>query len=339
MKKRLRVLLVFDIPYAVSRTHDYVKEFADAANWYTENDVYQALLENKCEVRRLGLFNDVRPLLEEVEEFKPDVIFNQVEAFHQVTRFDKNIAALIELLNIPYTGATPTAITLCNDKGLCKKILRYHRVRTPRFHSFYRNHLVWLPSTIRLPCIVKPLTEEASRGISLASIVDDEKSFIERVNMIHERMGLDAIAEEYIEGRELYVSIIGDQRLRILPPRELSFGQLPEDEPRIATYKAKWDDAYRKRWGIKDDFAGKLDDELAERINDVCKRAYRALNIRSYARFDLRVKASGSVYVIEPNANPCIAREDELAQSAEKVGISYPKLIRMMVNQALARKN
>ncbi|MGH8528847.1 MAG: hypothetical protein ACRETN_03250, partial [Nevskiales bacterium] len=206
MKKRLRVLLVFDIPYAVSRTHDYVKEFADAANWYTENDVYQALLENKCEVRRLGLFNDVRPLLEEVEEFKPDVIFNQVEAFHQVTRFDKNIAALIELLNIPYTGATPTAITLCNDKGLCKKILRYHRVRTPRFHSFYRNHLVWLPSTIRLPCIVKPLTEEASRGISLASIADTEKNFIERVQMIQERMNLDVIAEEYIEGRELYVS-------------------------------------------------------------------------------------------------------------------------------------
>ncbi len=339
MKKRLRVLLVFDIPYSVERTHDYAKEFADANNWYTENDVYQALLENKYEVRRLGLFNDVRPLLEEVEEFKPDVIFNQVEAFHQVTRFDKNIAALIELLNIPYTGATPTAITLCNDKGLCKKILRYHRVRTPRFHTFYRNHLVWLPSTIRLPCIVKPLTEEASRGISLASIVDDEKSFIERVNMIHERMGLDAIAEEYIEGRELYVSIIGDQRLRILPPREITFGQLPEDEPRIATYKAKWDDAYRKRWGIKDDFAGKLDDELAEHINDICKRAYRALNIRSYARFDLRVKASGNVYVIEPNANPCIAKEDELAQSANKVGITYPALIRMMVSQALRRKN
>ncbi|MGH8528628.1 MAG: D-alanine--D-alanine ligase family protein, partial [Nevskiales bacterium] len=244
-----------------------------------------------------------------------------------------------ELLGVPCTGASSGALFLCNDKALCKKILRFHRVRVPRFHTYYRRHRVFIPKTLKLPCIIKPLTEEASRGISLASIVDDEKSFIERVNMIHERMGLDAIAEEYIEGRELYVSIIGDQRLRILPPRELSFGQLPEDEPRIATYKAKWDDAYRKRWGIKDDFAGKLDDELAERINDVCKRAYRALNIRSYARFDLRVKASGSVYVIEPNANPCIAREDELAQSAEKVGISYPKLIRMMVNQALARKN
>ncbi len=339
MKKRLRVLLVFDMPYAVTRTHDYTKEFADPEGCYTENDVYQALLENKYEVRRLGLFNDVRPLLEEVEEFKPDVIFNQVETFHEVTRWDKNITALIELLNIPYTGATSAALHLCNDKGLCKKILRYHRVRTPRFHTFYRNHMVWLPSTIRLPCIVKPLTEEASRGISLASIVDDEKGFIERVTMIHERMKLDAIAEEYIQGRELYVSIIGDQRLRVLPPREMSFGQLPEDEPRIATYKAKWDDTYRKRWGINDSFADKLDNGLKERINEVCKRAYRALNIRSYARFDLRIKASGNVYVIEPNANPCVAREDELAQSAEKVGISYPALIRMIVRQAFQRKS
>lgn len=327
------------MPYAVSRDHDYTDEFADPEGCYTENDVYQALLENKYEVRRLGLYNDVRPLLEEVAEFKPDVIFNLVETFNRVTHWDKNIAALIELTNIPYTGATPAAITLCNDKGLCKKILRFHRVRGPRFHTFYRNHKVWLPKTLRLPCIIKPLTEEASRGISQASIVDDEKSFLERVTMIQERMKLDVIAEEYIEGREMYVSVIGDQRLRVLPPREITFGQMAEDEPRIATYKAKWDDTYRKKWGIKNTFAGKLSDDLDQRIADVCKRAYRALNIRSYARFDLRVTAAGQVHVIEPNVNPCIAKDDELAQSAKKVGIAYPTLIRMLVNQALRRKS
>lgn len=339
MATPLRVLMAFDIPYAVDRNYDYAQEFADPDGNYTENDVYRALLDNGYDVRRLGLYNDVRPLLEEVAEFKPDVIFNLVETFNGVTQWDKNIAALFELLGVPYTGASSATLHLCNDKGLCKKILRYHRVRVPRFHAFYRNHKIWLPKTIRLPCIVKPLTEEASRGIALASVVNDEKSFIERVQMIHERMKQDAIAEEYIEGRELYVSIIGDHRLRQLPTREMSFGRLPEDEPRIATYKAKWDDAYRERWGITDNtFADDLGPELEKRIHDVCKRAYRALNIRSYARFDLRVTAAGQVYVIEPNVNPCIARNDEFAQSAEKVGIDYPSLIRRIVRQALRHK-
>ncbi|HUR41893.1 MAG TPA: hypothetical protein VM240_12090 [Verrucomicrobiae bacterium] len=336
-RKKLRVLLVFDMPYAVSRTHDYTAEFADPENCYTENDVHNALLENGYDVRLLGLYADVRPLLEEVREFKPDVIFNLIETFHQVTRWDKNITALIEVLGVPYTGATSAALFLCNDKGLSRKILRFHRVRGPRFHTFYRGSKVWLPPNIGLPCIVKPMAEEASRGISNASIVDDEKSFIERVQMIHERMKMDAIAEEYIDGRELYVSILGDTRLRILPPREMTFGDLPEDEPRIASYKAKWDDAYRKRWDIRNTFAHKLPKAVQERVDDVCKRAYRALNLRSYARFDLRVTPGGQVYVIEPNVNPCLAQDDELAQSARKVGIGYAALIRSIVNQALRR--
>jgi D-alanine-D-alanine ligase len=244
----------------------------------------------------------------------------------------------MELLGVPCTGASSNALFLCNDKGLCKKILRFHRVRTPRFHAYYRGHKVWLPKTLKLPCIIKPLTEEASRGISQASIVDDEAGFLARIGMIHERMNLDAIAEEYIDGRELYVSVFGDHALRVLPAREMTFGQMAEDEPRIATYKAKWDDNYRKRWGIRNHFAKTLEADLQKHIEEVCKRAYRALNIRSYARFDLRVTTAGNVYVIEPNANPCIAKDDELAQSALKAGIAYPSLIRKVVNQALRRK-
>lgn len=338
-RKKLRVLLVFDTPLAYQAGHDYVEEFADTENYGAENDVYRALLENGYEVQPLGLFADVRPLLDEVARFKPDVIFNLVETFNKVTLWDKNITALIELLNVPYTGASSATLFLCNDKALSKKILRYHRVRTPRFHTYYRKQLVWLPKTLKLPCIVKPLTEEASRGISQASVVDDEDSLIERVNMIHERMQMDAIAEEYVEGRELYVSVIGDTRLRVLPPREMSFGQMAEDEPRIATYKAKWDDGYRTRWGIKNHFADELGNGLSADIKDVCRRAYRALNIRSYARFDLRVTAAGQVYVIEPNVNPNIASDDEVAQSAEKIGMSYPSLIRTLVRQALQRRS
>lgn len=326
------------MPYAVGRGHDYGAELADPEFGYVENDVHQALLENGYEVRLLGLYDDVRMLLDEVDEFRPDVVFNLIETFHQVTRWDKNIAALIELLGVPCTGASAAALALCNDKGLCRKILRFHRVRGPRFHIFHQGLKVWRPSTLKLPCIVKPLTEEASRGISQASVVDDDAGLVERVRMIHERFRMDAIVEEYIDGRELYVSIVGDQRLRVLPPRELNFGQRPSDEPRIATYKAKWDEAYRKRWGIEDGFAGPLDDVLEQRIHDLCKRAYRALNIRSYARFDLRLTAAGQVHVIEANANPCLARNDELANSALKAGIAYPALVRMIVQQALRRR-
>jgi len=335
---RTRVLMVFDLPYAVPADHDFTAEFTDPEGCYTENDVYQALLESGYDVHRLSLFDDVRPLLDAVRDIKPDVIFNLCEIFGNDTHLDKNVVATIELLGVPCTGASSTSLFLCNDKGLCKKILRFHRVRVPRFHTFYKGHKVWLPKALKLPCIIKPLTEEASRGISQASIVDDEEGFIARIKMIHERMNLDAIAEEYIEGRELYVSVFGDRTMRVLPAREMTFGQMAEDEPRIATYKAKWDDGYRKRWGIRNHFAKALEPELQARIDDVCRRAYRALNIRSYARFDLRVTAAGNVYVIEPNANPCIAKDDELAQSAAKAGIGYPTLIRKVVNQALRRK-
>ena len=337
MKKRLKVLLLFNTPYATPRGYDFKEEFADPENMYTENDVYRALQANGFEVRLLGIYDNIVPLLEEVKEFQPDIVFNLVEVFADKTHFDKNIGALLELLGLPYTGASSEALFICNDKSLSKKIFRFHRLRVARFHTFYRGHRVWRPRTIKLPAIIKPLCEEASRGISQASVADSEEAFIERIRFIHDNMKMDAIAEEYIEGRELYVSVLGNKRLTVLPPREIKFGQLPEDEPRIATYKAKWDDNYRDRWGIKSVFAGKLADGIQERIDDVCKRAYRALNMKSYVRFDIRVTPEGRVYIIEPNANPCIAKIDELAQSADKVGLTYNQLIRKIVMMALPK--
>ena len=335
MKKKLKVLLLFNTPYATLRGYDFKEEFADPENMYTENDVYQALVANGFDVRLLGLYDSLTPLFEEIRECPPDVIFNLVEIFANKTHFDKNIGAVLELLGIPYTGANADILMICNNKALNKKILRFHRLRVARFHTFYRGHRIWRPKTIKLPAIIKPLCEEASRGISQASVVDNDAAFVERIKFIHESIKNDAIAEEYIEGRELYVTVLGNKRLRVLPPREMKFGQLPDDEPRIATYKAKWDDQYRNRWGIKSVFAGKLPEGVGERINEVCKRAYRALNAQSYLRFDIRVTPEGRVYIIEPNANPCIARIDEVAQSAEKVSLSYDRLIRKIVTLAL----
>jgi len=337
VKKVLKVLLLFDSPYAKPRGYDYKEEFQDTESWYTEKDVYEALLANGYQVSLLGLFDDISLLLEEIKENKPDVVFNLAEVFNQKSHLDKNVASLLEMMDIPYTGGSPGSLFICNDKGLSKKILRFHRVRVPRFYTFYRGRKVWLPKVIKLPLVVKPLCEEASRGISQASVVDNEDAFLERVKFIHENMQMDAIAEEYIDGRELYTTVLGNKRIQVLPPREIKFGQFPEDEPRIATYKAKWDDKYRDKWGIKSVFAGKLADGMDKRIEDTCKRAYRALNMDSYARFDIRITSGGVVYVIEPNANPCIAKIDEVAQAAEKVDISYNQLIKKIILLAFQR--
>ncbi len=333
---KLKVLLLFTSPYETPRGYEFKNEFADPDNMYTEKDVFEALKVNGYEVRLLGIYKKIIPLLEEIEEFKPDLVFNMADVFQDKSHFDKNVAALLEMLGVPYTGASSDVLFICNNKALSKKILRFHRLRVPRFHTFYRGHRIWRPKTIKLPAVIKPLCEEASRGISQASIVDSDESFVDRIKFIHDNMNMDAIAEEYIDGRELYVTIIGHKRLTVLPPREIKFGQLPEDEPRIATYKAKWDDNYRDRWGIKSVFAGKLADGVEERVIESCKRAYRALNMQSYIRFDIRVTPEGRVYIIEPNANPCLARIDEMAQSAEKLNIPYPQLIKKIVNLALA---
>lgn len=330
MRRCKKILLLFSSPYNKPRGYDYAEEFADPDNMYTENDVYQALKANGYDVSVLGLHNIITPLFEEIKENKPDAIFNLVEVFNAKTHLEKNMAALLEMLDIPYTGATSDNIFICNNKGLNKKILSFHKIKIPWFYAFYRNRRVWLPRKLKLPVIIKPLCEEASRGISQASIADSEESFLGRIRFIHDNMNMDAIAEEYIEGRELYITIIGHKKLTVLPPREMKFGELAEDA-RIATYKAKWDDNYREKWGIKSVYAGKLANGVEEEIKDVCKRAYRALDIRSYLRFDIRVNSEGKVYIIEPNANPCIAKIDEVAQAALKAGTSYEQLIKKIV--------
>ncbi|MFH1678911.1 MAG: ATP-grasp domain-containing protein [Candidatus Omnitrophota bacterium] len=337
MRKKIKVLLLFDSPYSAPRGYDFVEEFK-SVDWDTENDVYSSLNELGYEVSILGLYNDIGILLEEIKESKPDVVFNLADVFNQKAYLDKNVASLLEMLDVFYTGASPASLFTCNNKALSKEILTFHKIKVPRFRTFYRKHRVWFLQHLKLPLIVKPLSEEASRGISQSSIVDNKDAFFERVNFIHQRMSADAIVEEYVDGRELYVSVLGNKRIQVLPFREMQFGQLPEDEPRIATYKAKWDDKYREKWGIKSIFAEKLPNGVDKKIENICKRAYRILNIQCYARFDIRVLADGQVYIIEVNANPCLARCDEVAQSAEKSGISYNQLIDKITKLAFKRK-
>lgn len=331
-----KVLLLFDSPYLVKRGYDFKQEFSDF-DWDTEREVYRTLIKSGYQVRILGLYNDISLLLEEIAEFKPDVIFNLVEVFDQKSHLDKNVASVLEMLQIPYTGASPRSLLVCCDKGLTKTILNFHKIKVPRFYTFYRKRKVWLPKRIKSPLIVKPLSDEASRGLSQASIVEDEKALVERVRFIHDSIGDDAIIEEYIEGREFYVSVIGTHRLKVLPLRELTFGKLSEDEPKIATYRAKWDYDYRKRWQLKNVFANNLSSDLRKKIEKVCKRAYRVLNMKSYARFDIRVTKEGEIYILEANANPSLDPDDELAESAKKFGIGYQDLIKKIIKFSIRR--
>jgi len=332
----LKILLVFDVPFSKPRGYDYKEEFKDL-DWATEEEAFRTLKNSGHQVTLLGIYNDISVLLEEIKENRPDVVFNLTEVFDQKSHLDKNIAWLLEMLGLPYTGASPTSLLICNNKALSKKILSFHRIKIPNFYVFYKNHRIWLPKKLRLPLIVKPLYEEASRGISQASVVDNEESLIERVKFIHQSLNTDAIAEEYIDGRELYVGILGNKRVKVLPFREMKFGQFPEDEPRIATYKAKWDYDYREKWGIKNVFAGRLPNGVDKKIGEVCKRAYRLLNMQCYARFDIRITPDSEVYIIEPNANPSLFRYDEVAQSAEKAGIPYDKLLEKIIALAFQR--
>ncbi|MGB2879214.1 MAG: hypothetical protein WBD24_03465 [Candidatus Omnitrophota bacterium] len=334
---KLKVLVLFDSDGTPPKDQDFSKKFAHE-DWLTEASVVEALEGSGHEVRTLGIYDDISLLLHEVKENRPDVVFNLTEIFLGKASLDKNIPSVLELLEIPYTGCGPAGLMICNNKALTKKILTYHRIKVPGFHNFHKGKRIWHPKKLNFPLLVKPLQEEASTGIAQASFVENEKDMSERVEFIHERFNMDAIAEEYVEGRELYVSILGHTRLRILPIREMKFTQVPDDEPKLATYKAKWDKEYRKRWGIKDEFSGRLPNGIPEKIFSICKRAHRALMIDGYGRFDIRLTPEGEVFIIEANANPVLAPKEALAESAGKAGISYKKLIRKILHLAFQRE-
>ena len=332
--KKQKVLVLFDSAGTPPDDQDYTEEFKKE-EWRTEAAVIEALEDAGHEVRALGIYDDVNILLKEVEKDRPDVVFNLTEIFLGKASMDRNIPSILESLEVPCTGCGPEGLMICNNKALTKKILTYHRIKTPGFHIFEKGKRVWYPKRLKFPLMVKPLREEASTGIAKASFVEDEDGLRERVVFIHERYNMAAIVEEYINGRELYLGILGRNRLQAFPLREMKFTEMPDEGPKMATYKAKWDKKYRERWGIKNEFAGRLPDGIPEKISHICKRAYRALMIDSYARFDLRLTPEGEVFIIEANGNPMLAPDDEFAESADKAGLGYEKLISKILQMAV----
>ena len=334
MKKKLKILALFDAITPTTLDQDLSAELK-TDDWKTEANVLVALRELGHVVEHLAIFDDLDLLRQKLEAFQPEIIFNLADQFKNNRAFDQNIVSFLEMQGVPFTGCGSTGLTLCKHKGISKKILGYHRIHVPEFSVMARGKRIARPKRLKFPILVKPLKEEASLGISQASFVETDEQFKERVQFIHDKYQTDAIAEEYIEGRELYVSILGNHRLDALPIRELIFKEVPPDEPKIATYKAKWDEEYRKRWGLQNQFAEGLDSAVATNIAQVCKRIYHLLTIDGYARVDLRLTSANHVYFIEANPNPILAADEDFAQSALKAGLSYPQLLDRIVRLGL----
>lgn len=331
----MKILVLFDLAHAAGPNEVFSPETLKDADKPTESDVMAALQRLGHEVETLAVFDNVTAIIEKLKSFAPDIVFNLSESFYHDRSHEPNITALLDLLKVRYTGSGSDALLLCKDKALAKKVLAFHRVRLPHFTVSHRAHPLRRLRRFTYPAFVKPVCEDASDGICRASFTKDEKETIERARFIHQKFNSDALIEEYIDGRELYLSVLGNHRLNVFPPREIFFQQVPEDVPKFATFRAKWNEAYREKWGIRNGPAGPLPDEMKEDLTELARKVYRLLKIRGFGRIDVRLTPKGEVYVIEANPNPCLAADEDFAQSACMAGMQYDALIQEILNSAV----
>jgi len=299
--------------------------------WRMEWDVVTHLRRRGHELMLIEVHDDLTPIRQALDEFKPRIAFNLLESFDNVLVFDQNVVSYLELLRVPYTGCNPRGLTLARDKALARKLLAYHRIPSPEFMVVPLGRKPALPKRLSYPLIVKSLYYEASAGISQASVVATDEQLAKRVKFIHDTLLTPAIVEQYIDGRELYVGVLGNHRLQVFPVWEMSFDKMQGDNWRIATERVKWNVSYQKRHGI-DTAEAKLPDGLAPKIQHLAKRTYRALELSGYARIDFRLDADGIPHVIEANPNPQLAEQEDFAQSAKKAGVAYDDLLERIMS-------
>ena len=304
------------------------------APWKMEYGIIKTLRSLGHTAIPLAVESDLGVIRKAMDEEKPQVAFNCLEGFDEVATWDANVVGYLEMLKLPYTGCNSRGMLLGRDKSLTKTLLSYHRIPVPRFLIVPRERKVKRPKRLAFPLFVKSLTMDASIGISQASVVETDAKLQERVNFIHESIGTDALVEQYIEGRELYVGILGNQRLQALPVWELSFAKMPEESQKIATERLKWSLAYQKKHGI-DSAAADLEPASALAMQELCKRSYRILMMSGCARIDLRLSPEGRAYVIEANPNPQLSPDEDYAQAALAAGIKYPELIQRLLGLGL----
>jgi D-alanine-D-alanine ligase len=298
--------------------------------------VAKALRSLGHRVSVLGIHTDVKRLIAGLSRRKPDLVFNLMEMFGDNVFGDIPVAGLLDLLALKYTGSGPGELYLSQDKGLTKKLLAFEEILYPRFAVFSRQQAFETGGNLRMPLFVKPLRSDSSIGIGGKSLVHDAGALMERVAVIRKELNDSALAEEFIDGREFYVGVLGNSQPRALPPVEVDFTGFPEGAPKVLDSKAKWDERSQEFKGTKSVLAS-LPDELRARLQKVAVDAYRALRVRDYGRVDLRLTDTGDIYVLEVNASCYLERSSEFAMSAAAAGIDYPKLIERIVDLALER--
>ncbi|HEY2510419.1 MAG TPA: hypothetical protein VGI39_06175 [Polyangiaceae bacterium] len=338
----MKVLLLFDLYRRGAASERFATADAlRAEDKKTEADLFEVLGQLGHETEASGVYDDIRPLFERIDSFKPDVVLNTCESFLSNRAHEPNIPALLELLGVKYTGAGPDALILCKDKALTKKLLTFHSVKVADFLVSPRERPLRSLRKLHFPVFVKPVNEESSDGISKASLAKTEAEGLERARFVHEQFGCDALVEEYIDGRELTVGVMGNARLTILPPQELFFGDavagatVDPAAPRFLTAKAKWDDKYRQKWGIRNGPASTLPEGIEEKLATIARRVYRILHIRGVGRIDFRLTAGGEIVVMEANPNPSLGKGDDFAMAAARRGIEYEDLVKQVLANAM----
>jgi D-alanine-D-alanine ligase len=303
-------------------------------------NIEDALKANDHQCRRVVVDDAVEPLIGSLMSEKPDIVFNLAESFGGRSALESNVAALLNLLGLRYTGSSPAGLILAGDKTLTKKVLTFHGILTARFATVFRGAVDWA-GEINFPLILKPPQEDASLGITQKSIVNDVQELLQTISSLQSEYQGPVLAEEFIEGREFYVGVLGNSDAQALPVMELDFSGYPEGMPKIASWEAKWGDEGDEKGaefeGTKSVFPTDLSDELIERMQKVAVDAFNALRLRDYARVDLRVNAKEEIYVIEVNPNCYLEKSAEFATAAVKSGMEYPQLIERIVELANAR--
>ncbi len=331
-KLRVAVLLHEDLVPPATLEADVETE---KKAWRTEYDVISTLKNMGHEVYPVALRSDLAVIGKTLEEHKPHVAFNLLEEFDGHALYDQHVVSYLELVRQAYTGCNPRGLTIAHDKALTKKILSYHRINVPRFAVFRLGQKVVRPKRLPFPLLVKSVIEEGSVGISQASVVGDDQKLTERVDFIHRQTNSHAIAEQYIEGREIYVSIIGNRKLQAYTPWELVMKNLPEGSLNIATGRLKWNPEYQKKVGLETK-AADIPPEAQRKLERLSKRIYRLLGLSGYARLDYRMSKNGEFYLLEANPNPQIAKNEDFADSAAHCKLSYEHLLHKIINLGLS---
>jgi D-alanine-D-alanine ligase len=298
--------------------------------------VAKALEAGEHEVSILGIHRDVTRLIRGIEEAKPDLVFNLCESFGDVLFGAVGVVGVLDLLGVRYTGGGPGEFYLQQDKALTKKLLAFEKIRYPDFAVFSQDADLETGGNLRMPLFVKPLRQDASIGIESNALVTSTLDMMKRILEIHDKINDCALVEEYIEGRELYVGVLGNQMPRAFPPLEMDFSGLPEGAPRIATGRAKWVKRSAEYKGTKVVVA-ELPDEVRARVQKVALDAYRALRVRDYGRVDLRLTPTGDIYVLEVNASCYLEKASEFATAAKVDGMGYTVLVNEIVDLAVER--